>query len=104
MRRSGWVFSTALGLTAILLSGHGPLRSPATADSAALIETITAREYSASPNDDALQAPNRAHDLRTYFDPTGTDSLAPPSTRRYDRANLHRTRSRGGGGFDHVLA
>lgn len=32
---------------------------------------ITAREYQASENKEGLQAPNRAHDLRTYFEPTG---------------------------------
>src|SRR5262245_6741326 len=32
---------------------------------------IAAREYRASRNESGLQAPNRAHDLRTYFDPTG---------------------------------
>ncbi len=32
---------------------------------------IAAREYWASENGDGLQAPNRAHDLRTYFEKTG---------------------------------
>jgi hypothetical protein len=32
---------------------------------------IAQREYRASANSDGLQAPNRAHNLRTYFAPTG---------------------------------
>ncbi len=32
---------------------------------------VSAREYHASSNDRGLQAPNRAHNLRTYFDATG---------------------------------
>src|SRR5882672_1698152 len=34
-------------------------------------EQIAAREYRASANGDVLQAPNRAHNLRTYFANTG---------------------------------
>ncbi len=34
-------------------------------------EQIAAREYRASENGQGLQAPNRAHNLRTYFDKTG---------------------------------
>ena len=32
---------------------------------------IVAREYGASENEEGLQAPNRRHALRTYFEPTG---------------------------------
>ena len=32
---------------------------------------LVAREYAAGPNARGLQAPNRAHNLRTYFDATG---------------------------------
>ena len=32
---------------------------------------IAAREYRASENEEGLQAPNRRHALRTYFEPTG---------------------------------
>jgi hypothetical protein len=32
---------------------------------------IAAKEYEASHNGKGLQAPNRAHNLRTYFEPTG---------------------------------
>jgi hypothetical protein len=32
---------------------------------------LAEREYQASPNRTGLQAPNRAHGLRTYFEPTG---------------------------------
>jgi hypothetical protein len=44
--------------------------------------SLAAKEYEASPNARGLQAPNRAHDLRTYFDPTGIrvhDRTAPRS-------------------------
>ena len=34
-------------------------------------DSIAKQEYHASPNDRGLQAPNRAHDLRTYFEPWG---------------------------------
>ncbi len=34
-------------------------------------EQIAEREYRASENGAGLQAPNRAHNLRTYFEPTG---------------------------------
>jgi hypothetical protein len=34
-------------------------------------QNIAQREYRASENGQGLQAPNRAHDLRTYFDPNG---------------------------------
>lgn len=34
-------------------------------------EHIAEREYRASESGGALQAPNRAHDLRTWFEPTG---------------------------------
>jgi len=38
---------------------------------ARLQRNIAAYEYRASPNSHGLQAPNRAHNLRTYFEPTG---------------------------------
>jgi len=38
---------------------------------AAMQREIAKREYWASHNDRGLQAPNRAHGLRTYFEPTG---------------------------------
>jgi hypothetical protein len=34
-------------------------------------QEITRREYHASASDQGLQAPNRAHNLRTWFEPTG---------------------------------
>jgi len=34
-------------------------------------QNIAEREYRASENDRGLQAPNRAHNLRTYFDANG---------------------------------
>src|SRR4030095_11760198 len=34
-------------------------------------EQTAAREYRASENGEGLQAPNRAHNLRTYFEKTG---------------------------------
>jgi hypothetical protein len=38
---------------------------------AAMQRSIEAREYQASRNDRGLQAPNRKHGLRAYFEPTG---------------------------------
>jgi len=38
---------------------------------ASLPDRIAQREYRASANGSGLQAPNRAHNLRTYFSPTG---------------------------------
>src|SRR5262245_45451250 len=35
------------------------------------LQQIAAREYWASPSGAGLQAPNRRHDLRTIFEPTG---------------------------------
>ncbi len=34
-------------------------------------DSVARQEYHASPNDRGLQAPNRAHNLRTYFEPWG---------------------------------
>ena len=47
---------------------------------AAAQASIAAREYRASQNGEGLQAPNRAHNLRTYFDSHGirvVDRTAP---------------------------
>ena len=44
------------------------------------VEALARREYEATPNARGLQAPNRAHDLRTYFDARGIrvhDRTAP---------------------------
>src|SRR5262245_18734575 len=38
---------------------------------ASLLKSIAAREYEASFQDQKIQAPNRAQNLRTYFEPTG---------------------------------
>ena len=50
---------------------------------AGLQSNIAAYEYRASPNSHGLQAPNRAHNLRTYFEPTGI--------RLHDRSNIGST-------------
>jgi hypothetical protein len=60
-------------LCACLGPSGGASRNPAT-DGAWLASAqreIAEREYRASENGEGLQAPNRAHDLRTYFDATG---------------------------------
>jgi hypothetical protein len=44
---------------------------PSGIDLSRIERTIADREYRASYNDRGLQAPNRAHDLRTYFDEAG---------------------------------
>jgi len=59
--------------------GERPAPSPAAKPAPAASEAwlararrgLAAREYRASRNRRGLQAPNRAHDLRTYFEPTG---------------------------------
>jgi len=50
----------------------GDLAQAADADWMSRIQrNLAAREYAAGPNARGLQAPNRAHNLRTYFDATG---------------------------------
>ena len=39
---------------------------------------IAAREYWASETSEGLQAPNRKHDLRSHFEPSGIGSRAAP--------------------------
>ena len=56
-----------------LAARAGPEAAPAPdpAWQALLGREISAREYEARPADGGLQAPNRAHDLRVWFEPTG---------------------------------
>jgi hypothetical protein len=63
-----------LAVAACLASGSAHSgREPITAASwlARAQQQIAAREYSASENGDGLQAPNRAQNLRIYFEPNG---------------------------------
>ncbi len=65
---------TAAALVLSACVGPGGDRNSETADAAWLAEAqreIAAREYRASENGEGFQAPNRAHNLRTYFEPTG---------------------------------
>jgi len=48
-----------------------PGARPSSGELAAMQRQIAEREYWASHNDLGLQAPNRIHNLRTYFEPTG---------------------------------
>src|SRR5262245_45789450 len=70
----GWI-AAALALWTVL-----PVRSsappavpelPSQAWQGSIEEQLAAHEYRASRNSDGLQAPNRAHNLRTYFDAHG---------------------------------
>ena len=62
-------------LLALAIMASCTARSPeASSDASWLAEAqrqIAAREYRASENGQGLQAPNRAHNLRTYFEKTG---------------------------------
>ena len=89
MRRSG-LSPIALSLTLLLAGDHraGPAQAGhALALPPGLEGALTAREYHATPSRDGLQAPNRAHGLRTYFEPSGirvverTDAKAPELAR-----------------------
>src|SRR5262245_54175477 len=48
-----------------------PVQPVPARDLSQIEETIAAKEYEASPNGAGLQAPNRAHNLRTWFDASG---------------------------------
>src|SRR5262249_9740392 len=55
---------------------------PAATPSEGFAQALARREYEPTPNAHGLQAPNRAHDLRTYFDARGIrvhDRTAPGS-------------------------
>jgi hypothetical protein len=79
----------AIGLSLGLLFGPAPALAvgdpppPAASDWLPHIQrTIAAQEYQASRNERGLQAPNRRHGLRTYFEPGGIrvhDRTAPGS-------------------------
>ncbi len=62
----------------------GPQAPPGSDWLAGAARHIAEREYQASADDLGLQAPNRRHNLRTYFDPTGVrvhDRTAPGAPR-----------------------
>ena len=68
----------ALGSLAVAIAGCAALprasRAPAPEAAGGLAQVqrhLTEREYWASENARGLQAPNRAHRLRTYFEPDG---------------------------------
>lgn len=56
-----------------IVGASAPLQVAGTPDllTSSAQESIAKREYEASENDRGLQAPNRAHNLRTYFEPWG---------------------------------
>ena len=60
--------ATVLALVALLSAATA---SAAESFAGAAERVIAAREYHASRSATGLQAPNRAHGLRTYFEPTG---------------------------------
>ena len=61
--------ATVLALVALLSAATA---SAAESFAGAAERVIAAREYQASRSATGLQAPNRAHDLRTYFEPTAS--------------------------------
>ena len=73
-------------LLLLSLFGCGPRSTPPVEHSSAWLgqaqRELAAREYRPSETRRGLQAPNRQHDLRTYFEPTGirvVDRTAPGS-------------------------
>jgi hypothetical protein len=79
------------GLVAVMVAGLGappalaePQPLPGGSWLASAAEQLALREYRASENDAGLQAPNRRHNLRTYFEGTGVrvhDRTAPGEPR-----------------------
>jgi hypothetical protein len=69
----GGALAATLACTTLLGSGTTRIAPPPTDANwlARAKQAIAAREYRASANREGLQAPNRAHNLRTYFGPTG---------------------------------
>ena len=71
---TGWAIAGLLSLS--LLTGCAPAEPTYTETDDASVHAgiqahLAAREYRASQNGEGLQAPNRAHNLRTYFEPDG---------------------------------
>src|SRR5688572_1985220 len=73
--RTRWSFLPLMVSTLLLSTCASPDHvDPEVADVSWLAtaqEQIAAREYRASENGEGLQAPNRAHNLRTFFEPVG---------------------------------
>jgi len=79
--RAVWFLPVVMLCGSLFPAGVSPDRiAPETPDSPAVPATdwlaraqqqIAEREYQASENGSGVQAPNRAHDLRTYFEKTG---------------------------------
>jgi hypothetical protein len=70
------VLRMGLRILSLCVVGSAPLLGGATRAAAddwlpALQRAVAAREYEASRNREGLQAPNRAHNLRTYFGAQG---------------------------------
>jgi hypothetical protein len=73
-----WTRTTTLAplLLLLLATAANAEQAPVSAASEAdwlsgVQDAVAAKEYEASHNGQGLQAPNRAHNLRTYFEPTG---------------------------------
>jgi hypothetical protein len=72
--RTRWISPVLVALLLFLAcAGPHPIRPdpPSAGFIARAQEYIAAREYHASENGEGLEAPNRAHNLRTYFATTG---------------------------------
>ena len=74
MRRIATLFGvrTAALMVSLHVGGAAAADAPMPADLAnGIAEILAQREYEATPRARGLQAPNRAHGLRTWFEPTG---------------------------------
>src|SRR5688572_9252916 len=70
--RSLWLVSCGVALSLACAGRDGVDPVARDADFLARAQQqIAAREYRASENGEGLQAPNRAHNLRTYFERSG---------------------------------
>jgi hypothetical protein len=82
--RPGWVAPAVVGAAREPVASTSPQLPTGTGGDwpARVARDLAEREYEASRNAEGLQAPNRAHNLRTYFEPAGirvVDRTAPGS-------------------------
>jgi hypothetical protein len=72
MQRAGGVWRrSALASWGLLVAAGAAAGTEPRTVPAGLPEALARREYQATPSERGLQAPNRAHNLRTYFEPGG---------------------------------
>ena len=66
-----WLVGLAVSLSLACVNRDGPGSETVEGFAALAREELAQREYRASENGEGLQAPNRAHNLRTYFGSSG---------------------------------